>query len=61
MWASEIRLRTVDDRNLALPSKGLKLWEVWYIPYDGYCRIFFAVGRGFCVCLLSDSLPGFRV
>ena len=31
---------TVDDINPALPHKDPKLWEVWYVPYYGLCRIY---------------------
>ena len=33
---SELQKTTVDDRNYL---KDLKLWELWSIPYYGYCRV----------------------
>ena len=29
--------------------KGLKLWELWYIPYYGQCRTYIINRRSFCV------------
>ena len=31
---------TADDINPASPCKDPKLWEIWYIPSFGYCRIY---------------------
>ena len=48
-WAIRLMDKILHDLN-----KDSKLWELWYIPYNGYCRILSI--NSIVVCLDSGTL-----